>query len=242
MNTPAIVPSSALALRPVALKEEDGIKFWDNGHPRAPTAIICDTSSSMAGAPLAELQRGLEQFFDAIAKDELASLRVDSLVVRCGEPVETLVPFGAAEPGEKPVLPVLTAAGRTPLGLAVRHAIAEVQARRAEYRRCALGSFRPMVLVLSDGEPNDEGWEVAADELRALAERGWNVIGVGIGEAASLDTLQRFCVQPVRRLGATDLAALFKWLSDSQRALSRSQSTGALGCGLPAELPEVPRL
>lgn len=242
MNTPYSASTGALALRPVALQETDGIAYWDNGHPRAPTAIICDTSASMAGAPLAELQRGLEQFFSAIAEDDLASLRVESLVVRCGGIVETLVPFGSTEPGVKPVIPVLTAAGQTPLGKAVRHAITEVQARRGEYRRCALGSYRPMILLLSDGAPNDEGWELAAEELRSLAQRGWNVIGVGLGEMADLETLQKFCTLPVQRLATTDLKALFRWLSDSLRAVSRSQASGAPGSGLPVELPQVPRL
>lgn len=242
MNTPNLHPSSALTLRPAALQESDGMTFWAGGHPRAPAAIVCDTSASMAGAPLTELQRGLEIFFAAIAEDDLASLRVESLVVRCGDPVETLIPFGAVEPGLTPAIPRLTAAGQTPLGKAVRHAIAEVQARRTEYRRNALSSYRPTFLLLSDGAPNDEGWEQAAEELRALAQRGWNVIGVGLGEMADLETLQKFCTLPVQRLATTDMKALFRWLSDSLRAVSRSQASGAPGGGLPVELPQVPRL
>ena len=244
MNSQHVIPSDALALRPVAVnaKEADGISYWDNSHPRAPLAVICDTSISMAGPALGELQRGLALLFASIAGDDLASLRVDGTVIRCGGTVETIVPFGAVEPGATPVIPPLVAGGQTPLGQAVRHAIASINARRAEYRRCALASFRPLVVIESDGAPNDENWEAAAAELRALAERGWSVVAVGVGPHADLATLQKFCVLPVRRLEATNLTDLFKWVSDSMRAVSRSQSAGTTGVTLPEFLPEVPKL
>ena len=196
----------------------------------------------MSGIALQELSKGLTFLYESIARDDLASLRVDCTVIRCGGTVETLLPFGAVEPGETPVIPPLVAGGQTPLGQAVRHAIASINARRAEYKRCALASFRPLIVIQSDGAPNDQGWESAAAELRALAERGWNVVAVGLGPQADLATLQKFCVLPVRRLEATNLQDLFRWVSDSMRAVSRSQSAGTTGATLPEFLPEVPKL
>ncbi len=242
MNTLASNHPRSLILPPPALRTEDGIAHYDNPHPRCPVALLLDVSDSMAGAPVAELSQGLQAFFADVAADDLASLRVDPAIFTFGGTVEQVMPFGTTEVGVPVTPPRLTTQGGTPLGAAVRTAVVAIEARRRLYRDCALASYFPWVVILSDGAPNDRGWEEAADQLRGLAQSRWNVLAVGIGDNANLEILQRFAVHPARRLSATRFREFFRWLSDSLKVTSRSPIAQAPAPGLPAVLPALPPL
>lgn len=234
--------TNRLALLPTTVRTEDGIDHFNNPHPRCPVALLLDTSISLSGPPIAELQSGVQAFFAALSADELATLRVDLTCFTFGGYVQQVVPFGATVEGLAARPPQLTANGGTPLGEAVRTAVGAIEARRKVYRDCALAAYRPWVIILSDGEPNDLGWEGAADQLRQFAQNGWNVVAVGIGDRANLEVLQRFAVHPVRRLSAMHFREFFTWLSDSLKVNSRSHTTATTCAGLPSELPGVPAL
>jgi len=47
----------------------------DNPDPRVACVVLTDVSASMAGAPIAELERGFTEFVDYLSKDKLASKR-----------------------------------------------------------------------------------------------------------------------------------------------------------------------
>ena len=60
-------------------------EFADNPEPRCPVVLVLDTSGSMNGMPIMELNEGLRAFGTALKADRLASLRVeatDELLVR----------------------------------------------------------------------------------------------------------------------------------------------------------------
>lgn len=232
-----------LALPATTIQTEDGIDHFNNPHPRCPVALLLDTSSSMRGQAIEELQAGLEAFFTTLAKDELASLRTDLTCYTFGGVVEEVVPFGATIEGLASRPPRLTANGGTPLGEAVRTAIGAINARRQVYRDCALAAYRPWVVIMSDGQPNDPGWESAADQLHRLAEAGWNVLCIGLGgDQAQLAILQRFAVHEAKHLSQTNIEAFFVWLSDSLKINSRSHTTANTCEGLPSVLPTIPKL
>lgn len=225
---------------PASRLSDDGIEVALNPHPKAPFLLIVDQSASMAPW-IRELEDAVKMVLRTVmVDDELASLRADLAILKCGGDVATLLNFGQAKPGEIPALPAFRAEGETPLGAAVRQGIAMLNARHADYRRNSLPSYRPHVFILSDGRPTDAGWENAAEELRALAsERKWNVTAFGVGEAADLGALQKFSVNPVTRVDPSQIKALLRWVSTSIKAVSRSQNAGS---GLPPVLPAFPQL
>jgi hypothetical protein len=65
-------------------------EFADNPEPRCPVVLVLDTSGSMAGAAIRELNEGLRAFGSALQGDRLASLRVEVAVVAFGGKVRAL--------------------------------------------------------------------------------------------------------------------------------------------------------
>ena len=212
----------------------DGIDHVQNPHPRCPIAILADTSGSMAGTPIMDLGRGLTQFYAELAADDLAALRAEPMTIGFGGTVQEIVPFGPAVALAKDQPMNLTASGDTPLGRAVVHAITAIDARCRAYAQANLAkSYSPWVVILSDGEPTDLGWEQAAHKLRQRAERDkWNVLCVAIGENADIANLQKFSRLPVKRLEGLKFAEFFVWLSRSFQRVSHS-STATTKLSLP---------
>jgi uncharacterized protein YegL len=68
----------------------DQAEFADNPEPRCPVVLLLDTSGSMQGAPIQELNEGLRAFSDALKGDRLASLRVEVAVITFGGKVRAL--------------------------------------------------------------------------------------------------------------------------------------------------------
>ena len=52
------------------------VTFVDNPEPRCPCVLLLDTSSSMSGARINQLNAGLKQFQKELAADAMASKRV----------------------------------------------------------------------------------------------------------------------------------------------------------------------
>jgi uncharacterized protein YegL len=194
----------------------------------------------MTGAPIAELNAGLRQFAEDVKRDTLASLRVDLAVVAFGGDVQALnVATGGHTPVEfdattafvsadEFIAPELSAAGDTPMGEAVHRGLGLLRERKEYYRMIPLKYYRPWLVIMTDGQPTDHGWEAAAEECRQEEERnGVTVFPIGV-EGANMEILARFAVTPPLRL--KDLAGdrkafqeFFKWLSGSISATAASR-------------------
>jgi uncharacterized protein YegL len=69
-------------------------EFADNPEPRCPCLLLLDTSASMEGEAMAELNRRLAAFRDELSTDALAMKRVELGIVSFG-PVRVLADAGA---------------------------------------------------------------------------------------------------------------------------------------------------
>jgi uncharacterized protein YegL len=79
----------------------DQAEFADNPEPRCPVVLLLDTSGSMQGDPIKELNEGLRAFSDALSSDRLASLRVEVAVVTFGGKVRALDVRGEPRQGNE---------------------------------------------------------------------------------------------------------------------------------------------
>ena len=194
-----------------------------NPAPRCPVVLLLDTSGSMDGAPLAELREGLRQFLRETSDDETASMSVELEVITFGGNVNIVAPFAPVSEIND-AAPTLTANGITPMGEAIRLADQELKTRRRLYKNKGISSYKPWVILMTDGCPNDD-WEGAAKSMKDLGEqRKLQYIGIGIGEGADFDTLRQILPEhpgPVKLKGLC-FKEFFSWLTDSLKSVSAS--------------------
>ena len=211
-------------------------EFADNPEPRCAVVLLLDTSGSMHGQPISELSAGLKEFEHALKSDRLASLRVEVAVVTFGGSVKALnvssessaeIPLDAEHvfiTADSFIPPTLHSGGDTPMGEAARRAISLLRERKDIYKRNGIDYFRPWVFLITDGNPTDNNWELAAEQARQEEERkGVLIYAVGV-EKADMKTLAQFSSrnQPVKLKGLA-FRELFQWLSKSLSAVAQSR-------------------
>jgi uncharacterized protein YegL len=178
-----------------------GVEFAENPEPRCPCILLLDTSGSMQGAPIRELNNGLVTF-----KDELFG------------PVEGIVEFQTAENFYPPVL---EAGGDTPMGAAIEAALNSLEQRKSIYRSNGISYFRPWIFLITDGAPTDN-WQTAAMQLReGEKQKSFAFFAVGV-EGARMDILQQISVRDPIKLQGLKFRELFQWLSSSMKSVSQS--------------------
>jgi len=125
--------------------------FADNPEPRCALMLLLDTSGSMGGAPIRELNDGVATLKQGLTEDALASKRVEVGIISFG-PVKIESPFHTVT---NFFPPVLHASGDTPMGEAIRQGIEMLKQRKAEYRAAGISFFRPWIFLMTDGCPTD---------------------------------------------------------------------------------------
>jgi uncharacterized protein YegL len=198
-----------------------------NPDPRIACALLLDTSSSMTGEPIEQLNRGFELFCDEIKKDDLARKRAEIAVITFGSMARVEIPFTEG----RDMHPRRFAAnGSTPMGAALGLALDQLAQQKQAYKDAGLEYYRPWLFVLTDGEPTDGPvFTAAAQRVRqAEAARGVSVFPIGIGSAANMARLGELSAQraPVK-LDGLSFREFFKWLSTSLSAASASNAFGS---------------
>lgn len=194
-----------------------------NPAPRCPVTLLLDTSGSMSGQPIQELNAALCQFIQETSEDEAASMSVELEVITFDDTADIILPFTPIS-NVKRNTASLTTGGMTSMGAALNLAKSELEARRREYRNAGISSYKPWVILMTDGGPNDN-WVTAADQMRKLGEAGKiTYIGIEIGNAADHGTMcQILPAQPGPvKLQGLRFKQFFRWLTDSLKSISSS--------------------
>ncbi|MDY0134067.1 MAG: VWA domain-containing protein [Atribacterota bacterium] len=196
----------------------------DNPTPRCPVALVLDTSGSMSGQPIEQLNAGIRLFIDEVKRDDLARWSVDLAVYTAGGSADCIQSFIGVEQiaGFAP----LNASGGTPLGQATRMALDDLEARKKSYRDTGVPYYQPWLVLISDGAP-DYGWQDAARRASALsAQRKLVSLPIGV-QGADLDVLSQFSSKHAVALDGLKFRELFQWLSASMARVSASTSSDA---------------
>jgi uncharacterized protein YegL len=194
------------------------VEFAENPEPRVPCVLIVDTSTSMQGPRIGELNKGLQVYRDELMRDALAAKRVEVAMVTFGGRVTRKIDFVTATNFQPPVLEVN---GGTPMGAAIGTALDMIEERRTQYRDNGIAYFRPWAFLITDGEPNDP-WQPVASRIRDGERRkAFSFFAVGV-KGANMQVLEKLSARKPLWLQAMKFAELFRWLSNSQQAVSRS--------------------
>ena len=202
-------------------------EFADNPEPRCPCLLLLDTSESMEGSPINELNRGLSVFRQTLANDPLAMKRVEIGLVTFG-PVQLVSDF---QTPDQFAPPVLTGAGDTPMGAAIAGGLEMVRQRKQAYKANGIPYYRPWIFMITDGAPTDD-WRAAAAMIKdGELAKGFSFFAVGV-QHADMDILRQIAVRTPLKLAGLQFRDLFVWLSSSLSSVSRS--------GVGQEVPLLP--
>ena len=193
--------------------------FVENPENRCPCVLLLDTSGSMQGQAIEELNEGLAQFKRELLTDEMATKRVEVAVIGFG-PVQMLSSFATPDAFTPPRL---VANGDTPMGAAIQQAISLVEQRKQEYRQYGIHYYRPWIFLITDGEPTDE-YVGAIQALQDGRQRkNFEFFAVGV-KGANMNVLKQMSGERAPlSLKGLQFREMFRWLSNSLGAKSRSQ-------------------
>jgi uncharacterized protein YegL len=191
----------------------------ENPTPRVPICLVLDVSGSMDGAPIKELEQGVEMFFNAIRDDEVARYSAEISIITFGGVAKTALDFFSIERQE---VPSFYANGGTPMGEAVSLALDMLEHRKSEYKTAGVDYYQPWLVLMTDGEPTDDISRAASRVMDMVESKRLSIFPIAIG-SANLDNLAMLSPgRPPLKLSGLNFKEFFLWLSRSVSRVSQS--------------------
>ena len=185
-----------------------------------PVFLLADVSGSMAEAgKIGSLNQGARELIAALAQaGELFAQPQVGVITFGGTAARIHQPL---EPATSTTWTDMRADGMTPMGAAFSLVRQQIEDRGVVPSR----SYRPVLVLVSDGQPND-AWENALDEL-LTSERGAKAdrFALAIGPDANRSMLERFTGSRERVLHAHEAKGILRFFQFvTMSVLTRSRA------------------
>ncbi|MEM7539517.1 MAG: VWA domain-containing protein [Chloroflexota bacterium] len=194
----------------------------ENYEQKCLCVLAVDTSGSMYGDPIYELNKGLKGFHEDVKNDKTTADRLEFAIVSFDSQVKNILAPSLVDNFK---MPRLQASGTTRLVDGVREAIAIVDARKAWYKSTGQPYFRPWIVLITDGAPNpDQDVHGLSQEIQKGADsKNFFFYGLGVKDA-DMNMLQQISTQqmPPGKLEGLKFTDFFGWLSASMAIVSSS--------------------
>ena len=202
--------------------------FGSSTKRRLPICFALDTSGSMMGIPIKQLNMGLQNFVASIKSNDDTRSSTDIAIVTFGSKVDIVMPFGKISK-DKGIPEIKASTTLTPIGEGVLTALELLNARKEGYKQMGIKYFQPWLVVITDGAPQGPN-AVANMELAIKAcnelERDDKLVvfNIGVGSGVDFDCLKRLSVkreEPIS-INSTDFGKLFDYLGSSSSSIVSS--------------------
>ena len=197
----------------------------DNFSTRCLCVLVLDTSYSMKGGPIDELNKGLLEFGDFLKSKNSTRFSVETSIISFNSKVECIQEPALVDEMQSTSSFPLKVAGTTKLVDGVRAAIKKVEDRKQWYRINGIAYYRPWIVLITDGFPDiGQDTEGLSNEIK-IANKGKHFaflpMGVQGAEQAFLSRIATPEFPPIP-IDWHSFQNVFKWLSNSLDKISQS--------------------
>ncbi len=163
----------------------DPKKFTTPTAKPLPVILLLDMSYSMSGDKIDNLNKAVEDMLNTFAQEEKMETEILVSVISFGDQVALHVPFTKASQVQ---WQSLHAGGMTPMGTAIKMAKAMIEDKDTTPSR----AYRPTVVLVSDGQPNDSWEKPLEDFISEGRSSKCDRMAMAIGRDADKKVLKRF--------------------------------------------------
>lgn len=204
-------------------KNDFSSEVAENYEQKCLCVLVLDVSGSMRGKRIEELNKGLQDFYNEISADETTSQRLEVSIITFGSFVKTIQ---TPKLVENFTMPTLTAEGSTVLVSAVNQAIDLVEERKRWYKSTNQTYYRPWIILMTDGEPDDDqNVDKLSERIKQdIQARHYAFLPIGV-EGANMNVLSKIQgdINPMKLQG-TKFSSFFKWLSASMGTIVNAEA------------------
>ncbi|MCK9576076.1 MAG: VWA domain-containing protein [Clostridia bacterium] len=192
-----------------------------------PIFILADTSGSMSGEKINELNLALREMQNSLKNVDDIRGKFQLCVIGFGGGVSVIQALADIE---NVVLSELSANGNTPMGEAFINAYEMIEDKSIVSSR----SYTPTIVLISDGQPTDFysnggkhlDWEPLKKLHTGARSAKCQRLAMGIGADADIEMLKAFVNNPevpvIKAKDASGISAFFRWVTMS--TISRMNS------------------
>ena len=155
--------SNSINLSGDLLDSTGGVGRSEGGLQVLPFYIVCDESSSMAGASIDAVNDGIVELFDAISADPIIDAKVRVGIIAFNDSARVLFPL--TQLSDVTQIPVCVASGSTSYANVFSLLKTQLESDVASLQQ-QFNVHRPCVFFMSDGAPNsNDNWRDALNKL-----------------------------------------------------------------------------